>query len=81
MIYTGIYNAKKLALRAFRVVPLLEVAAEKRGEGELVFCDFLSMRSTLTRDAFFSSLFTSVKEENGPSSCEPYPRYQGALVR
>ena len=76
MIYTEIYNVKKLALRAFRVVPPLEIAAEKRGEGELVFG-----LSFCARDAFFSSLFTSVKEENGPSSCEPYPRYQGALVR
>ena len=37
MIYNEIYNVKKLALRAFRVLPPLEVAAEKRGEGEIVF--------------------------------------------
>ena len=60
MIYNEIYNVKKLALRAFRVLPPLEVAAEKRGEGELVFFLFPFPCATLTRDAFFSSLLFSL---------------------
>ena len=63
MIYTEIYNVKKLSLRAFRVLPPLEVAAEKRGEGELVF-SFLRSRCFL----LFSSLFSNVKGANGPFS-------------